>query len=67
MHPRIMKAHEEYLAWPVLQAALDALDQAMRDADPSGVRRQLQQLVNGFAPVSDLVDWVHLAQQPVKQ
>ena len=67
MHPRIMKAHEEYLAWPVLQPALDALDQAMQDADPSGVRRQLQQLVNGFAPVSDLVDWVHLAQQPVRQ
>jgi FlaA1/EpsC-like NDP-sugar epimerase len=67
MHPRIMKAHEEYLAWPVLQPALDALDQAMQDADPSGVRQQLQQLVNGFAPVSDLVDWVHLAQQPVRQ
>jgi len=67
MHPRIMKAHEEYLAWSMLQPALDALDQAMQDADPSGVRQQLQQLVNGFAPVSDLVDWVHLAQQPVRQ
>ena len=63
MHPRIMKAHEEYLAWSVLQPALDALDQAMHDGDLLRARQQLQQLVNGFAPVSDLVDWVYLAQQ----
>jgi FlaA1/EpsC-like NDP-sugar epimerase len=62
MHPRIMKAHEEYLAWSALKPALDALDQAMRDSDPLRARQQLQKLVTGFTPVSDLVDWVYLAQ-----
>jgi FlaA1/EpsC-like NDP-sugar epimerase len=67
MHPRIMKAHEEYLAWSALKPALDALDQAMRDSDPLRARQQLQKLVTGFTPVSDLVDWVYLAQPSGQQ
>ena len=67
MHPRIMKAHEECLTWSALEPALDALDQAMRDSDPLRARQQLQKLVTGFTPVSDLVDWVYLAQQSGQQ
>lgn len=62
-HPRIMKAHEELLPWPQLQVQLEALSVAMRVNDVPAIRSTLQQLVQGYVPSGEVVDWVHLKRQ----
>ncbi len=62
-HARIMKAHEEFLAWDVLQNKLQALDVALGLNDVGLIRSLMQQLVSGFVPSSDIVDLVHLEQE----
>ncbi len=47
-HPRIMKAHEEFLPWPVLQAQLQQLELAAAQEDLAGMRRVLHACVQGF-------------------
>ncbi|UVO52834.1 nucleoside-diphosphate sugar epimerase/dehydratase [Sphingomonas sp. SUN039] len=61
-HPRIMKAHEQFLPWTTLQAHLDDLRAAVDKHDVTRVRDLLQRLVPEFAPDEALVDWVHLEQ-----
>lgn len=60
-HPRIMKAHEDYLQWPQLTEALDTLSMAMSVNDVPVIRGLLQKLVVGYQPTGEVVDWVHLA------
>ena len=61
-HPRIMKAHEDFLPWAVLDEKLNALRMALDVNDVGVVRMMLQQLVSGYVPSGDIVDWVHLEQ-----
>ncbi|GLS13893.1 MULTISPECIES: polysaccharide biosynthesis protein [Hydrogenophaga] len=60
-HPRIMKAHEEFLAWEVLQPRLLALQEALDQGQVQLARDQLAGLVTGYTPDRELVDWVLLA------
>ena len=60
-HPRIMKAHEDFLPWPTLEEKLAALRLALDTNDVGVVRRILEQLVSGYVPSGEIVDWVHLA------
>lgn len=62
-HPRIMKAHEEFLPWVDLKSKLHALEMALALNDVGGVRSILQQLVSGYVPDGEIVDWVHLKQE----
>jgi FlaA1/EpsC-like NDP-sugar epimerase len=48
-HPRIMKAHEDFLDWPALDAQLQALRQAAERNDVSGIKTVLQACVHGYA------------------
>lgn len=61
-HPRIMKAHEDFLAWGDLEQRLLALQAALEVNDVGVVRLMLQELVSGYQPSGEIVDWVHLAQ-----
>ncbi len=61
-HSRIMKAHDEFLPWPILQEQLQALGLALGVNDVPVIRGMLQQLVQGYEPSGEVVDWVHLAQ-----
>jgi FlaA1/EpsC-like NDP-sugar epimerase len=61
-HPRIMKAHEEFLVWVVIEEKLNALELALSINDVSGVRLMMQELVQGYAPSDEIVDWVFLEQ-----
>lgn len=61
-HPRIMKAHEDYLAWEELEQQLLALKAALEVNDVSVVRLMLQELVSGYQPAGEIVDWVVLEQ-----
>ena len=49
-HPRIMKAHEEFLAWPVLQDKLQQLEALLDRRDVEGTKALLIELVAGYAP-----------------
>ena len=60
-HPRIMKAHEQFLSWPQLEQKLNALSIAMSVNDVPVIRGQLQDLVSGYQPSGEVVDWVHMA------
>ena len=59
-HKRIMKAHEEFLSWPALQAQLVFLNQALDANDVPMIRTQLKALVPGYQPDGEVVDWVWL-------
>ena len=60
-HPRIMKAHEQFLSWPQLEQKLNALSIAMSVNDVPVIRGMLQELVSGYQPSGEVVDWVHMA------
>jgi FlaA1/EpsC-like NDP-sugar epimerase len=60
-HPRIMKAHEQFLSWIDLEQKLNALSIAMSVNDVPVIRGMLQELVSGYQPSGEVVDWVHMA------
>ena len=62
-HQRIMKAQEQFLSWPLLESKLNALSLAMSVNDVALIRGLLKQLVSGYEPSGEVVDWVHLAQE----
>jgi FlaA1/EpsC-like NDP-sugar epimerase len=62
-HPRIMKAHEKHWDWPQLEQKLNELSLAVSGNDILSIRNILQQVVNGYKPNSEVVDWVHMAQK----
>jgi len=62
-HPRIMKAQEEFIPWPDLEAKLDALAAALNLNDAGVIRLMMSQLVTGYTPSQDIVDWVYMAQE----
>lgn len=47
-HPRIMKAHEEYLAWPVLDVHLQTLRHAASISDVTVIKSVLNACVQGY-------------------
>ena len=63
VHPMIMTANEDFLAWDVLRERLAALLKAVADDDFSRVRHLLRELVNGYAPEGEIVDWLYQQQR----
>ncbi|MCA3158802.1 MAG: polysaccharide biosynthesis protein [Burkholderiales bacterium] len=63
LHPRIMKAHETFLAWEVFQPRLKALELALNTNDVGVIRLMMQELVTGYNPETEIVDWVYLQQE----
>jgi FlaA1/EpsC-like NDP-sugar epimerase len=57
-HARIMKAHEDFLPWIELHSKLTALGVALDANDVPLIRTLLKELVPGYQPDSDVVDWV---------
>ena len=67
-HPRIMKAHEDFLAWAQFEATLNAMHAALNANDASAIRQMLRLLVPGYSPPEVIVAWVYLgsnARQPM--
>ena len=62
-HPRIMKAQEKFIPWEQLQGQLNSLNLALSVNDVPVIRSFLQQLVSGYKPSGEVVDWVYLAQE----
>lgn len=63
LHPRIMKAHETFMAWEVFQPRLKALELALYANDVGVIRLMMQELVTGYNPETEIVDWVYLQQE----
>ena len=61
-HPRIMKAHEDFMPWPTLLGRLQAVTAALGLNNVPEIRRLLMELVPGYQPDDEMVDWVHMEQ-----
>jgi FlaA1/EpsC-like NDP-sugar epimerase len=59
-HPRIMKAHEDFLTWDELESKLNILISALESNNVPVIRTLLKELVPGYKPESEVVDWVWL-------
>jgi FlaA1/EpsC-like NDP-sugar epimerase len=67
VHPRIMKAEEEFIPWAEFEAKLTALEMALNVNDVGVIRLMMQKLVAGYIPSDDIVDWVFLEQEAEAQ
>lgn len=67
LHPRIMKAHEEFIPWPELEDKLAALQMALNVNEVGIIRTMMKELVAGYTPSDDIVDWVYLEQEAEAQ
>ncbi|KTC55810.1 hypothetical protein AO262_25895 [Pseudomonas fluorescens ABAC62] len=59
----IMRASEEFLAWDILKAKLQGLLDAVDQGDYALVRHLLKDVVSGYSPEGDIVDWMHIQRQ----
>ena len=66
-HSRIMKAHEDFVPWAELEGKLTSLEMALNVNDPGVIRLMMQQLVSGYTPSDEIVDWVYLEQEAWSQ
>lgn len=58
-HPMIMSASEDYVSWDALKECLDSLIRALADEDFNRVRQMLRELVSGYSPEGEIVDWFY--------
>jgi len=65
-HPRIMKAHEEFLPWDELESKLNILNGALESNNVPVVRTLLKELVPGYQPESEVVDWVWMENEKAR-
>lgn len=56
-HPMIMSTTEDYLSWDLLKAKLGDLLAAVNEGDYPRVRQLLRELVSGYTPEGEIVDW----------
>lgn len=59
LHPMIMSASEDYIIWDDLKEHLVTLMAAVKLEDFARVRQVLRELVVGYSPDGEIVDWVH--------
>lgn len=62
-HPRIMRAAEEYIPWSTLDSQLRAMESSLNANDVIGILLLMQQLVTGYTPADEIVDWIYLKQE----
>ncbi len=58
-HPMIMRANEEHLDWDVLKDRLAKLLKAVESDDYPQVRQLLREVVSGYVPEGEIVDWIY--------
>lgn len=59
-HPRIMTAHEDFIAWDRLSAVLEQLRAALEENDIDTIRSVLHTVVTGYQPAAEIVDWTFM-------
>lgn len=63
VHPRIVKAHEDFIPWSDFEGSLGALLIALGVNDVGVIRLMMAKLVSGYTPNGDIVDWVFMEQE----
>lgn len=58
-HPMIMMANEDYFNWDPLKEQLSALLKAVAEEDFSRIRQLLREMVSGYSPEGQIVDWAY--------
>lgn len=58
-HSMIMCATEEHLGWEVLKAKLNELLSCIERDDFTRIRQLLRELVSGYTPEGEIVDWIY--------
>lgn len=58
-HPMIMRANEEHLPWEAFKIVIERLLEAVEHDDYRTVRQILREIVNGYSPDEEIVDWIH--------
>ena len=56
----IMRANENRLEWETLKTILEELTLAIADDNYPRMRELFTQVVDGYHPESEMVDWIHL-------
>src|SRR5690606_27986230 len=59
-HPMIMRANENRIDWETLKGILDELAGAIADDNYPRIRALFLEVVDGYHPECDMVDWIHL-------
>ena len=59
-HSMIMRASEEMLPWAEYKQVLHKLDEAVAREDYERVRQLLREVVSGYRPEGEIVDWLYL-------
>lgn len=59
-HPRIMKSKEEFLPNSSFQKKMEDLKILLDKADHKGLSEFLQEVVSGYKPNKQIVDWIYL-------
>jgi FlaA1/EpsC-like NDP-sugar epimerase len=62
IHPRIMKSNEEFLKNELFKQKLADLNALLNRADHIGLSGFLQQVISGYKPNKEIVDWIFLEQ-----
>jgi FlaA1/EpsC-like NDP-sugar epimerase len=62
-HPRIMKAHENFITLEDLEVKLQLLETALALNNAQQIRQMLLDLVPDYEPTSGIVDWVYIEEQ----
>lgn len=60
LHPRIIRAKEDFIPWPVMEEKLKELMMALEVNDVGVLRSMMVNLVSGYKPSNEIVDWVFL-------
>ena len=59
LHPRIMKASEEYLSWDELTSWLSNIKEAADNSDVFMIRTLFKNLIPEYIPEKKVADWVY--------
>jgi FlaA1/EpsC-like NDP-sugar epimerase len=62
-HPLIIKSNEEFLTFPIFAEKLEKLKTILKAGDIISLKTLLQELVIGYNPDQEIVDWIHLARK----
>jgi FlaA1/EpsC-like NDP-sugar epimerase len=57
-HPRIMKAHEDFIDYQSLKSELEKINTFLESHDYQALSKQLSELVSGFNHTSGIVDYI---------
>jgi FlaA1/EpsC-like NDP-sugar epimerase len=65
VHPRVMKAHEDCPTSEELWLQFGVLGAALESSDVPALKAVLKQMLSGYQPHREVVDWVHMERHRV--